>query len=281
MSHTTAPHTYPVRNILVHLDHGHRAPVRLALAVDLARRHGARLLGLFAEHGKPHSVGVVSVWPGDAYRAASAASRDAFATATAGLADAEWRDANRGGAAEVIQCVTEAAHHVDLAILGQEADDGSSLVPPGMVEQVIQHAGRPVLVVPYAGPVALPFRRPLIAWNHSRESARALNDALPLMAGGEGATLAVFSRHPEDEQASTADCVRHLSCHGIPATVEILAADGIGMMDMLLNRAADEGADLLVMGAHAAAGGFPGLHRGGGGTRHILGHMTVPVLMSC
>jgi len=49
-------------------------------------------------------------------------------------------------------------------------------------------------------------------------------------------------------------------------------------MDMLLNRVADLGCDLLVMGAYGNYG-FPYLNRGGG-TRHILQHMTVPVLLS-
>lgn len=49
-------------------------------------------------------------------------------------------------------------------------------------------------------------------------------------------------------------------------------------MDILLSRVADHAIDLLVMGAHGHYG-FPYLHRGGS-TRHILRHMTVPVLMS-
>ena len=49
-------------------------------------------------------------------------------------------------------------------------------------------------------------------------------------------------------------------------------------MDMLLNRASDRSADLLVMGAHGSIG-FPFESRGAG-TRYILRHMTVPVLMS-
>jgi nucleotide-binding universal stress UspA family protein len=52
----------------------------------------------------------------------------------------------------------------------------------------------------------------------------------------------------------------------------------IGIMDTLLNNAADLGSDLLVMGAHGHIG-LPFVSRGAG-TRYILRHMTVPVLMS-
>lgn len=47
-------------NIVVHLDSGSRTAERLALATTLARRHGARLTGLFAEVTPAHRVGVVS-----------------------------------------------------------------------------------------------------------------------------------------------------------------------------------------------------------------------------
>ena len=71
---------------------------------------------------------------------------------------------------------------------------------------------------------------------------------------------------------------RHLACHGIKSNTDILMINDIGIMDMLLNRITDRDADLLVMGAHGQIG-FPYVSRGAG-TRHILRHMTVPVLMS-
>lgn len=268
----------PLKNLLVHLDHGERTAARMALAVDLARHHGARLTGLFGECARAHTVGVVSVWPTEAYKAAAAASRAAFDAATRDLPNAGWRDVNRGSVQEVTHGVIAASHHVDLVILGQDAADGVSAAPHGLAEQVLLNAGRPGLIVPYVGAAETIGRRPLIAWNHSRESARALNDALPLIAGCERARVVSFASRPDDERAAARDCVDHLAAHGITADVECLVAEGVGVMDMLLNRVADMDADLLVMGAYGHIG-FPYLHRGGG-TRHILQHMTVPVLMS-
>ncbi|HTH15475.1 MAG TPA: universal stress protein, partial [Magnetospirillum sp.] len=71
--------------------------------------------------------------------------------------------------------------------------------------------------------------------------------------------------------------IDHLSAHGITVTREVLAGEDIGIMDLLLSRAFDQGADLLVMGAH---GGYHLPFFKGAGTRHILKHMTLPVLMS-
>jgi len=47
--------------------------------------------------------------------------------------------------------------------------------------QVSLASGRPVLIVPYAGHFDHVGRRVLIAWNATREDARALSDALPLL----------------------------------------------------------------------------------------------------
>jgi len=93
-----------LRNILVHLDSGERTAVRLSLAAALAAQHSARLVGLFAQCGEARSIGVVASWPNEQYRAADA-SRQAFAAA-ARLDDPEWRDANRGGDAEIVRMVT-------------------------------------------------------------------------------------------------------------------------------------------------------------------------------
>jgi nucleotide-binding universal stress UspA family protein len=262
-----------LKNILVHLDSGERTAVRLALAVALAAQHGARLVGLFAQRGEARSIGVVASWPSDQYRAAADASRQDFAKATATLADPEWRDANRGGDTEITRVVTAMARGFDLIILGQHQPDAPAPIPPDLAEQVILHSGRPALVIPYAGPVPSLGARPLVAWNAGREAARALNDALPLLTGA--GTAWVLSLGAADDAA---DPVTQLHCHGVTAQTEMLSVEGIGRMDMLLNRAADLGCDLLVMGAYGHYG-FPQLNRGGG-TRHILQHMTVPVLLS-
>lgn len=267
-----------LKNIMVHLDHGPRTPDRLALAIGLAKKNDARLLGVFTEISTTPMAGILAAWPPEAYRQAAAASQAAFTAATADLSSAVWRDANRGSASEIVHALIEAAQHVDLAILGQDAGSEPALVPAGTAEQIILNCGRPVLVLPYTGHPPTIGRRPLIAWNHSREAARAVNDATALITGCDGATVISMVPHPEAERGPAQDCLTHLACHGITAKVEIVVPEGVGVMDLLLNLTADTGADLLVMGAHGHIG-FPYLHRGGG-TRHMLAHMTVPMLLS-
>lgn len=68
-----------------------------------------------------------------------------------------------------------------------------------------------------------------------------------------------------------------LARHGIKAEAEHIEAQDVSVGDMLLSRAADEQVDLIVMGAYGHSR-FRELLLGGA-TRHLLQHMTVPVLM--
>jgi nucleotide-binding universal stress UspA family protein len=267
-----------LKNLLLHLDQSERSAARLGLAVSLARRHGARLLGLFGQRAQALRVGVVASWPSPDYVAARDASQAAFHSACADLPGAEWRDVNRGGDAELLRHITDLARHADLVIMGQHDGQAPASVPEDLVGDVILDCGRPVLVVPYVGEFPDVGRHPLIAWNNARESARALCDSLVLIQGCDLAHVLSFSTRLEEGESSCAEVQRHLAAHGVQARSEVILVENFGIMDVLLNRVSDRSADLLVMGAHAHIG-FPFDNRGTG-TRYILRHMTVPVLMS-
>jgi nucleotide-binding universal stress UspA family protein len=268
----------PLKNLIVHLDQGARTRARLDIAVAIARRHQARLTGLFGQRAQPQQVGIVATWPPADYVAAAAASRQLFETATAGLAGAEWQDINRGGDAALLARITECSRYCDLVVLGQHDPRDGGHLPAELVEQVLVNSGRPALVVPYVGHHGADFKRPLIAWNDSREAAHAVNDALPLIAGCEEAIVVSLDTRHEHAAAACAAVAGHLACHGIRASTDILPVGEVGIMDALLNRLVDKGADLLVMGAHGHAA-IPFVGRGSG-TQHILQSMTVPVLMA-
>ncbi len=268
----------PLKNLLVHLDQGERTAARLELAVSLTRQHQARLVGVFGQRAHAQQVGVVSSWPSPEYVAARDASKAAFEKAVAGLPQTEWRDINRGSEVEVLHHIINLARHADLVILGQHDERAKAFAPDELASQVILESGRPVLVLPFAGTFAEVGKHPLIAWNNAREAARALNDALPLIEGCDEAIVLSFSTRSDEGEACCAEVVAHLATHGIKTKTECLVVQDFGIMDMLLNRITDRGADLLVMGAHGHIG-FPFVSRGAG-TRYILAHMTVPVLMS-
>ena len=121
----------------------------------------------------------------------------------------------------------------------------------------------------------------MVAWNAGREAARALHDAMPFLARAKHVILIAINPdmgRKEYGEEPFGPTQRHLVAHGVEAEGEALWVEDVRAMDMLLSRLTDEAIDLLVMGAHGHYG-FPYLHRGGS-TREILGHMTVPVLMS-
>ncbi len=267
-----------LKNLMVHLDQGERTAARLDLAISLARQNKARLVGVFGQRGEVQQVGVVATWPSPEYVAARDASKASFEKATADLPVAEWRDINRGSDAEVLRQTINLVRHADMVILGQYDDRAIAHVPEELVMEVIIESGRPVLVVPYAGTFNVVGKHPLIAWNDAREAAHALNDSLPIIQNCDETMILSFSSRREEGELSCTEVARHLAAHGIKAKTEVLMVEDVAIMDMLLNRIADHGADLLVMGAHGHIG-FPFLKRGAG-TRYILRHMTVPVLLA-
>jgi nucleotide-binding universal stress UspA family protein len=270
------------RSVLVHLDGGDRSAVRLHLAAGIARQFGGRLSGVFGE-SDPHVLSTAARDPAAALAPVATRAEAMFRECAASLGlEADWSAEATVNDTELVKRLLFASRHADLVVLGQH-DPGvrDIAVPADLVEQIVLHAGRPVLAVPYAGHFETIGGRVMVAWNASRESARALADALPFLAAAEHVVL--VSINPDLAQKEEGDATfpslrRYLAAHGIEAEGERLWVQDISAMDLLLSRLTDEGIDLLVMGAHGHYG-FPHLHRGAG-TRHILRHMTVPVLMS-
>lgn len=266
-----------LKNLMVHLDQGSRSTVRLEIAISLAKKNSARLVGVFGQRANYKGSGLISTWPSDEHLAAGQASKKAFEQATKGLRS-EWIDINSGDDSEMLALISEKARYFDLVIMGQHDESVNTVTPAELVDEVLSTSGRPVLVIPYVGNFSCKFKRPLIAWNASREAAHALNDALPLIVGCEEAIILSFDSSVSRAEKSCKEIAIQLACHEIASKSEVMAIENIGIMDMLLNNACDQGADLLVMGAHSHFG-FPLMSRGAG-TRHILKTMVLPVLMS-
>ena len=264
-------------NILVHVDSKPRTAARLALAVGIAERLGARLTGVFAEKADAHHVGAVASWPSPQYVAALDHARAAFEAATGALGDrVAFIDLNRGSDQEIGRRFVEIARVFDLVVLGQSQDPEP--VPVRLPEQTIVESGRPVLVVPYVGTYPTVGRRPLFAWRTSRGAARAAFDALPLAAqDAEGLVVEVARRNEQRDEFADL-LVANLAAHGVRARYQHFVVDEVAVMDTLLSAASDHAADLIAIGAFDH--GTQSLLGHGAGTRHILAHMTAPVLFS-
>ena len=275
------------KDILVHVDDSKSCPARLAAAVELATAFDSHLIGL---HVRPRFVfpGVIAPDYGgelsrlQAQYAAEGAetARVLFDAAVRSLgARAEWRDVE----GDVIDTVALHARYADLAIVGQSdaAIEDLGEDRRHLADHLVLDAGTPVLVIPFVGCAPLFGKRILIAWNASREARRAIGDAMPFIERAQ--TVKVLAINPRDGRGghgdvAGADICLHLARHGVEAVCESVRAPDVSVGGMLLSRAADDGADLLVMGAY----GRSRLRELvlGGATRHILYHMTIPVLLS-
>jgi nucleotide-binding universal stress UspA family protein len=72
--------------------------------------------------------------------------------------------------------------------------------------------------------------------------------------------------------------IHHLARHEVRAQIERTILADVSVGDVLLSRAADVGADLLVMGAYGHSRKREALL--GGATRTLLRNVAIPVLMS-
>jgi len=173
------------------------------------------------------------------------------------------------------------ARHADLAIVGQPDPDEDGTDQALLVEAAFMYSGRPALIVPYIGARAMPPETVICCWDGSREAARAINDAIPLLQKARRVLVTVVDPDRLGGRVGPiagADMATHLAHHGIEVEVKDLESGGLDIPDVLLSHAADEGADMLVMGGY----GHSRLREivFGGTTQHILEHMTVPVLMA-
>jgi nucleotide-binding universal stress UspA family protein len=173
-------------NIMVHMDTSRRSHLRLSLAVKLAQEYQASLTGLLAVCA-PDPAWMYRVPDGGRYlkayrqrvEEACHVVRCVFEGATEDLlVPVEWRVAE----GSQLVAVQREARLSDLLIVGQDdPNDPTAFVASHFVETILLEAGRPVLAIPSAGWRREIGRRIMVAWNGSRESARAIHDALPFL----------------------------------------------------------------------------------------------------
>jgi nucleotide-binding universal stress UspA family protein len=171
------------------------------------------------------------------------------------------------------------AYYADLVVIARPESPGQTAGPPGLAESLVLSSGRPIIVFPPRG-MASRVRRILVAWSATRESIRAVADALPLLVKAEAVEVLVVyhQRKAGHGQEPGADIARHLARHGAQVEVRRLSSGGKDVGSLLLSQAAAFDADLLVMGAY----GHSHLREWmfGGVTRTVLYEAGLPVLMS-
>lgn len=270
-----------IKDLIVNLKEGAAAPY----AISIAETFGAHLAGVaFAyEPAIPPTItGTIPASLIDGERAenlkAATDARTRFDAAAkrAGISSESWiMSASVPGAANLFGTM---ARRFDLAVVGQ-AEPGKLIAEEIIAEGALFDSGRPIVHVPYIQKGGLTLDRVMIAWDASRNAARAVGDAMPFLRKAKAIDVVIVANErPKSDEVSGADIGHHLARHGLAVEVRRIVATDTDVASTLLSHAADTSADFLVMGGY----GHSRLREFilGGATRGILQAMTVPVLMS-
>lgn len=271
-----------IKKILVPIQNAVAGEAALKAAIVLAARHQAfvsashiRQLPVLPIDGH-HPLGVVMVDEhiSELRKAAEDKARALKAIAEAVLASASVAGGWSEREGSLPQDVSIDARVADIIVFAKCASDPGD-EQSALIEEAIFQSGGPIFIAP-EGVFGAPPQRIMIAWNGSREAARALSAALPLLKDAAAVSIISFGgSSPGAPDASAAEGLLRL--HGIAA--EILKKprserDG----EHFLAEASAWRADLAVMGAYShprwrqiVLGGF---------TRDMLKQSALPVLMA-
>ena len=179
-----------------------------------------------------------------------------------------------------VEFMVDAARTADLVIFSKP-DSGSSYWGGDLADIVLIQCGRPVLIVPPSFQDGRVGDRVVIAWNNTREAARAVFDSLDLIKDASSVRVITHIRDETERsaaEASNSTIVTALGRHVARVSGEVGQADGSGMTDELLSCMADHQCDLLIMGGYGHSRFSEMIF--GGVSREILRRTTVPALLS-
>lgn len=277
-----------MRSILVTVDDTPSAVAARGMAVALARQCGAQVRGVTAldvsdlEHAEPVPIGGVQyAYDRLQHRKKLADERRARITELPdefrrSLAD-EGMDAHCSlMEANVRDGLLRMIETCDLVVTGRDAEfhlePVEGLTP--LVHHVVAKGCRPVVVT---GPEWVEKGPVLVAYDGSPPAAKALQvAALMRIFGPSRARILSIGREQSAAQSVAERAGSFLAMHGVETDLEAVATSE-SPAEILLRRASETGARLLVMGAFG--------HRGvreilfGSTTRHLFDNAPVPLFI--
>jgi len=270
------------KNILVHVDESKNASATLQAACDIALKSDAHVTGVYVIPHVNTPIYVEASVPASILEGLEKAGQDAADKAeelfnktmeSAGV-KYEWY-APRG---YVDEHINRLGRFADLIVIGQGGSVEDPRASYTVENNILMGSARPVLVVPYIGYKNTIGNHIMVAWNDTKEATRAVNDAMPMLERASTVDVVSIIDDKTEDDVPSADITLYLARHGVKAEASSAVKKGLSTSDMLLNRAADHGVDLIVMGAY----GHSRLRELvlGGATYNLLRHMTVPILMS-
>jgi nucleotide-binding universal stress UspA family protein len=275
-----------IKDVVVHLSTGSASSAAPDFAISIAQAFEAHIAGIAFAYEPVIPAILMDGIPVDIIESQRAESAKAAEAAVARFDEAATRQglsvetrALNASAAGAGEAFGRAARRFDLAVVGQA--EGSKDIPDDLViEGALFESGRPVIIVPYIQKDPLKLDRVVICWDGSRNAARAIGNAMPFLERAKKVDLLIIvNDRIKSDEITGADMGKHLARHGLNLEVKrVTAPKNVDAASAILSYVADSSADFMVMGAY----GHSRLREFvlGGVTRHMLQHMTVPVLMS-
>lgn len=277
-----------IKDILLHLDPSADNAAETEAALDIAQAHDAHLAALITASNPDlplygfagMSAGVINALEQQLGSEIARVRQDHEAACDRRGMGSDVRVA-QAYEAEVSEAIALHGRHADLLVMRQSEPSRRRAGGAEVIADVVLAAGRPVLTIPYTGAPERIGRKVLVGWDGSREAARALSDAMPLIRNAEKVDVLVINpekRRGQHGEVPGADISLHLARHGLTVELDQEHNNTVDPANLILSRAADIGSDLLVMGAFAHSRIQQAFF--GGVTRTILEEMTLPVLLS-
>ena len=181
---------------------------------------------------------------------------------------------------ELVDRAVSEARWSDLFVTSRPYDNGLSKWKQ-LFEALLFESGRGIYVVPPGRQPADVIRRILVAWRDTRETARAVAEATPLIE--KAPRTAVVLVNPEMGTADAKrepgmDIARHLNRHGTAVEIVMLESETKVVSDVLLEQAGRMSADLIVMGAYGHSRAREWVL--GGTTVEMLDKSEFPILLA-
>jgi len=239
-------------SVLVPLDPGDVGMVRLRLAVSVARRFEAKLIGVAARQALPQHLYGRGAYIDSRFVDQALSRLDdelvqlaaRFREYTSGLDGAEWRSAKT----DPMTFLVQQARSADLVIVNryreEDNEDWCSCIEPG---ELILRLGRPALIVPHSVE-AVAARRIVVAWKDTREARRAVTDGLPFLKAAEEVLVVAFGDNADWAGARAVQA--YLDQHGIASGTILRPAPTGSVASEILAVVQQEAADLIVAGAY-------------------------------
>jgi nucleotide-binding universal stress UspA family protein len=286
-----------IKRILVPLPGSASHSGQIETALSAAKALGAHVQALFISEPPPVTRGGLTLtemgrtatvpvnWHAEERERTARHAREVFAQACAVVGipmqsasdepgsplAASWREAE----GSYVEIAVQRAAAFDLMVAASATVMESLMA---IAEQSLLQTRRPVLLAP-ARPQSDLTDSVMIAWDESPECWHAVSASIPFMQLAKSVQVISVDRDASNRQASQAEVLAYLRCHGIGATAQVEAPELRSVGDTLLAAGAEHEAGLLIMGAYSHSRLREMLL--GGATRHILKNASArPVLLA-